>query len=979
MFHGLGGEDIRTKTPSSGVLKNTPSAGVLGGIGKSLVQKLLDVGQLTFFKNYSRGNTVTAEYSKPLDVTPNSNNVQVNCHSWDATVNIISTTGNVSPGGTKEYFMDSRQYLIRQNGTLIGCAIYIGTGTLPTSCQIRVWRENNLTQTYGAGTFTLVGASENFVGQLSANTTNVVVFGTPITGVQEGDFYSILITTSTANALATVDVDPPYNKVCTFTNGTDTVNSASHGFTNGTVVTFYTRTGTMAGGINTTYDSINPQSYYSVINATADTFQISLTQGGSAVDITSDGSGTLFVCPAFYSASMYTSSGAAADGVQWRSQTRSFQVEIPVYLYMAAPTFVALGDSLTAGYPNHTPYMNYLATGIQSLNTIRFNDPEESYPNYLGVLTGYAFQNAGIGGHTTVNMDTRFDTDVKPWKPRFCIIMGGANDISQGVSQSSTIAAVTSIIDKCVANGIIPVLLAILPWTGATNTQATAIDALNVLYRALIEAYPTGKWIDARSTIGMERVGGSPTPPAGNYWDIQTAYNSDGIHFTPAGYSALATYINSQLPSLFATGAKPGIFSATRSSSAPATYYDSSHVLQVITTSNTARYTSGVYTSSGFTSAPGILMEPASTNYELRSDGTQYSGGQMTGWVGPSATVTGTPVYSNVLIPELSGIANAASQRMQYTGVAGDSAGTLSLIYRTALTAVGAFAQNDLFTFSFWARTQTGCTGFTPFATAIVTNSASSGLTSVNLDLAAAGLDSTWRRFFATGTCTHASSSRIYFYLGAVGGTSGLGIGPGETLDIEIAMPQIEKAIKFPTSFIPTTTSALTRGAETLKYGLKATNNRTAATETILIRSLPFFAANEPAADVLLISSDTIDRRIEVNTNGTFSGFGNITDSNTSVATSTGVVSRNTSKLYSVALSSTGNPNAASYINGSLDGSTNTDFTAPAWTPTDAGASYFWIGTDSSGTSGFSGIIQSVAIYAEVLNATENATLASLI
>ena len=70
----------------------------------------------------------------------------------------------------------------------------------------------------------------------------------------------------------------------TFTDSTDTVNRTAHGYENGATVQFWnivTTTGITAG-----------QTYY-VINKTADTFQISVDLGGTAVTLTNDGSGTL--------------------------------------------------------------------------------------------------------------------------------------------------------------------------------------------------------------------------------------------------------------------------------------------------------------------------------------------------------------------------------------------------------------------------------------------------------------------------------------------------------------------------------------------------------------------------------------------------------------------------------------------------------------------------------------------------------------
>ncbi len=70
----------------------------------------------------------------------------------------------------------------------------------------------------------------------------------------------------------------------TFTAATDTVNRTAHGYSNGMIVRFY--------NITTTTGLDQGQAYY-IINAAADSFQVSLTGGGSAVTLTNDGSATL--------------------------------------------------------------------------------------------------------------------------------------------------------------------------------------------------------------------------------------------------------------------------------------------------------------------------------------------------------------------------------------------------------------------------------------------------------------------------------------------------------------------------------------------------------------------------------------------------------------------------------------------------------------------------------------------------------------
>ena len=68
----------------------------------------------------------------------------------------------------------------------------------------------------------------------------------------------------------------------TFTDSTDTVNATSHGFRNGDTVYFASVTSTTG---------VTANSSYFVINATSNTFQVSLAYGGTAVALTTDGSG----------------------------------------------------------------------------------------------------------------------------------------------------------------------------------------------------------------------------------------------------------------------------------------------------------------------------------------------------------------------------------------------------------------------------------------------------------------------------------------------------------------------------------------------------------------------------------------------------------------------------------------------------------------------------------------------------------------
>jgi len=104
---------------------------------------------------------------------------------------------------------------------------------------------------------------------IAQNTTAVAISDTAIT--VGADWISKFSTPTTATFTAD--------------NTTDTFTSAAHGLSNGTIVMVKNAGGALPAGL-----SANTQYY--VISAATNTFQLSLTSGGAAVDITTNGTGT---------------------------------------------------------------------------------------------------------------------------------------------------------------------------------------------------------------------------------------------------------------------------------------------------------------------------------------------------------------------------------------------------------------------------------------------------------------------------------------------------------------------------------------------------------------------------------------------------------------------------------------------------------------------------------------------------------------
>jgi hypothetical protein len=89
----------------------------------------------------------------------------------------------------------------------------------------------------------------------------------------------------TADTTPTLDIDSVALPTATFTaDGTDVITSVAHGRSNGERVKF-SSAGTIPPGLSASI-------VYYVINAAADTFKVSLTSAGAAVDITGAGTGT---------------------------------------------------------------------------------------------------------------------------------------------------------------------------------------------------------------------------------------------------------------------------------------------------------------------------------------------------------------------------------------------------------------------------------------------------------------------------------------------------------------------------------------------------------------------------------------------------------------------------------------------------------------------------------------------------------------
>ena len=434
------------------------------------------------------------------------------------------------------------------------------------------------------------------------------------------------------------------------------------------------------------------------------------------------------------------------------------------------------------------------------------------------------------------------------------------------------------------------------------------------------------------------------------------------IYRFPQGLTFYKDYSGSGLDADYSLGVQKCTFTASRSATNPATYIDSNGVIQLVTTSNIPRFDSGYYDSTGFNTVDingirirGRVVEGAGTNLIIRTDGTASGSGLWTGWSSSDAGLNGTSTKSQVAIPELTGIVGANAQRIQYTGVGADVDETAANMFSSTNSGVATVVSGNVVTLSFYYKAaNVGCNFHVDLVYKDNTGTLISASSTSNLSNS-----SSWLKITVTGTAP-ALTDRVNVKIIPTN------IDNGDVLDFQFAMPQVE-INPYATSFIPTTTAALTRNAEVGKYAILG--NRTAAQETIVAKFVPFSNFANDGVARRILDTETSRLQFAKTTTGTVVRF----DENGSrSATGTTTLLANTSYVVAGALQSTGNPNKQNYLNGVSEGTENTDISLTHGT-------YFFIGSDVASGTHLNGLIQSIAIFNRALSQSEITVVTNLL
>ena len=136
---------------------------------------------------------------------------------------------------------------------------------------------------------------------------------------------------------------------------------------------------------------------------------------------------------------------------------------------------VCLGDSLTYGY------------GVPR---------KDCWASLTAARTGHTLVNRGVNGDTTGGMLARFGRDVLEERPQRVLLMGGANDIIYGGSDSPARLNLMAMVRQAEAAGIRP-MVGLLPpiyaqgipepWLSVTDYRA--LSPVFAAYRAWLENF----------------------------------------------------------------------------------------------------------------------------------------------------------------------------------------------------------------------------------------------------------------------------------------------------------------------------------------------------------------------------------------------------------------------------------------------------------------------------------------------------------
>ena len=245
---------------------------------------------------------------------------------------------------------------------------------------------------------------------------------------------------------------------------------------------------------------------------------------------------------------------------------------IPVNFYTYAPIAVFAGASIMTGHNSHRGFWeNVLHAGVspafRDTAATALDSTPAFYTTGYGVwdtdgnvsatqlfpstdYTGWTYRNMGKGGNEAAPLLAFFTDNVLDLKPKIVFIGVGSADVNSGITLDAHITSQSAIMDLLLSNNIIGVFRQIPPRTKwatdddiATRTSKHDMaDDYNTAMQILVEEHGCDcMWVEIASVVGQDDANSTEHDPWDNKRDMLSTYmGTDSIHYVGEGHLKMA-------------------------------------------------------------------------------------------------------------------------------------------------------------------------------------------------------------------------------------------------------------------------------------------------------------------------------------------------------------------------------------------------------------------------------------------------------
>ncbi|UAY53017.1 GDSL-type esterase/lipase family protein [Ferruginibacter albus] len=171
-------------------------------------------------------------------------------------------------------------------------------------------------------------------------------------------------------------------------------------------------------------------------------------------------------------------------------------------------------------------------TADKTVDIVMFGDSITEGGDWASLFTDKKIYNSGTMGATTSRYVWTLKKDVLQHHPKICFILGGTNDIFQGIPASRTLDNMNKIISSLQANNIIPVLQSV-PYSAKIKEHNNLVDSINIKLKQLAGEKHMD-YIDLNETLSENGF-------------LKKEYTYDGIHFSENAYPVWAEKVKEVL------------------------------------------------------------------------------------------------------------------------------------------------------------------------------------------------------------------------------------------------------------------------------------------------------------------------------------------------------------------------------------------------------------------------------------------------